>query len=65
MNVDYSRSTLSFWLMKINPINAGTITITAPATKLSKKFDNEGVINPVASLLRLNLLLIVRGCYNP
>ncbi len=46
----YERWILSFWLIKINASVTGMTTITAPKSKLQKKFAKEGVI-------QLNLLL--------
>lgn len=40
----YERWILSFWLMKTRKAVAGTTTITAPASRLSKKLVREGVM---------------------
>ena len=40
------RSTWSVWLIRIKAMVMGTTTISAPATRLLRKFAREGVMAP-------------------
>jgi hypothetical protein len=49
--------------MKIRPMVAGTRTITAPAAKLNKKFDKEGVIDLNVLYYNKQVIIILMVCH--